>query len=201
MVPPLCVVCGRPLRGGAEVCGNCARGQRHYDRCRSATVYTGAAREYIQRVKYLGAQSLGLQLGKLLAERAPTSLMRRVDLIVPVPLARDRLQLRGFNQAELLAAPVAQRWRLPLASGVVTREGNRAPQASLSGVARRYNLRGVFSVSLPGAVVGRHVLVIDDVLTTGATLSAVAFALLRAGAGCVSGLVFASSVTTADLAN
>jgi ComF family protein len=153
--------------------------------------YEGRMREAIHALKYdrlrpvagrLGAM-LAQAIGELVAE-APAEM-----LVIPVPLHRSKFASRGFNQARTLAAEALAalkklhpEWRLKLASAMVVRHRATESQAGLTPRQRRLNVRGAFVVPDPAAVNGKDVLVIDDILTTGATARSVAQVLIRAGA-------------------
>ena len=154
-------------------------------------VYQRRLRDAIHALKYDGVKPAARGLGRLLAEAigklhgdAPMEM-----LVVPVPLHRSKHAQRGFNQARLLAREALRslgkshpEWQFTLAPGTLMRLRVTASQAGLSPRQRRENVRGAFSVSDPGAVAGKHVLLIDDIMTTGATARAAAKALMRAGA-------------------
>jgi len=108
---------------------------------------------------------------------------RRIDLIVPMPMHWRRRFQRGYNQAELLAWEIAGRTLLPVERKAVKRRRATSPQSELSGSARRRNVAGAFQLHRPSRIRGKNVLLVDDVLTTGATARACALALKRAGAG------------------
>ncbi len=110
------------------------------------------------------------------------TLFREPDIILPVPLHISRLRSRGFNQALLLARVCFPEWQGKIQPDLLHRHKPTIPQTSLSGKARRNNLKGAFSVSDPGLVAGRKILLIDDVFTTGATLNECAKTLSKAGA-------------------
>lgn len=141
------------------------------------------------------AQRLGAMLGEAIAQLAPqisTGLATTELLVVPVPLHRTKHRQRGFNQARVLAqcAIAALRkshpeWQLMLAPSTLMRLRSTESQAGLTHRQRRLNVRGAFKVSDPEAVRGRHVLLVDDILTTGATARAAAQSLKRAGATAV----------------
>jgi ComF family protein len=111
-----------------------------------------------------------------------------------VPLHPARLAERGFNQAELLATPCAAYWRLPILGRALVRTRPTLPQTDLDAAARRANVRNAFRVARPAAVEGRRMLLVDDVLTTGATVGAAAQALQAAGATAVGVLTLARVV-------
>jgi ComF family protein len=155
-------------------------------------------REAIHALKFGGRPVLATPLGRLLAEAGARALPAPpadwADGLVPVPLHPARLAERGFNQAELLAAPCAARWRVPVLSRALVRRRPTLPQTDLDPAARRANVRDAFRVPRPAAVEGRRVLLVDDVLTTGATVGAAARALRAAGAAAVGVLTLARVV-------
>jgi ComF family protein len=163
---------------------------------RSYGLYTGNLRKAILQLKFYGREYLGHRLGALLARAFEALPEPDSAIVVPVPLHPSRRRQRGFNQAELLARGLVRRLRkegrgLQLVAGSLSRVRATLPQVGLSVSARRENVSGVFSVSRPEQVRNRTVVVIDDVMTTGATLSACAAALKRAGASRVLALSLA----------
>jgi ComF family protein len=177
-----------PTAPACRACADQANGWG-FDRARAAAVYEGPLRLAIQRFKYNRAEALGEPLGAFLANRCvvdgllgDTSGIAGYDAVVPVPIHPVRARSRGFNQALLLAAPVAGLLGAPLAPELVRRVRKTPPQVGLTGDARRANPLNAFAVPAPDAVAGRRVLLIDDVFTTGATVSACAAALKAAGA-------------------
>ncbi|MGD0456283.1 MAG: ComF family protein [Terriglobia bacterium] len=199
---PACEHCGLPFASLQAVdsvdslCGSCRQGELEFDRARSYGLYTGNLRKAILHLKFHGREYLGHRLGALLA-RAWEALPEPDSAIVaPVPLHPSRRRERGFNQAELLAKGLVRSLRkeesgLRLVAGSLRRIRATVPQLGLSVSARRENVSGVFSVARPEDVRNRTVVVVDDVMTTGATLSACAAALKRAGASRVLALSLA----------
>ena len=179
-----CPVCGGPGdrldRGRA--CGSCLKQPPAYDRCIAALRYAFPADELIQALKY----GKRLALAKLLADTLTDAVAGapRPDVIVPLPLHPDRARARGFNQAMEIAKPLARHLGLPIEAARLARTRNTAPQASLSLDDRRHNVKNAFACA--GTWDGRHVALIDDVMTSGATLHEAAKALKRAGAAEVS---------------
>lgn len=118
----------------------------------------------------------------------------RPELIVSMPLHPKRLRSRGFNQSQLLAAHIAQRLQLPLLTGCVQRVRDTPPQSSLPWQARTRNMRSAFSVARGAEVQGKHIAIVDDVMTSGASMNALAAALKQAGAREVSAWVVARTL-------
>ena len=195
--PPLCPCCGRPEPGRSReaLCPRCSRARPGYDRARACALYgeTPAFRsplaELLHRYKYGREVTLARPLAHLLLERCPFE--PAYDLLVPVPLHPERLRWRGFNHALLLARPLGRRWRLPVEPRVLRRWRDTPPQVGLPESQRRRNVAGAFRVRRPDRICGRRVLLVDDVLTTGATLDACARALRDAGAERVDALALA----------
>ena len=160
-------------------CAACTATPPHYDYARSAAVYEGQLREALHALKFSGRRALAGPLGELAVEQCLASLPDGIEALVPVPLARERERERGFNQAALLARRIGRRLEVPTRPRWLARIRPTRPQSDLSAVERRANVRGAFRAS--PRVAGRHVLVVDDILTTGATLDACARALRDAG--------------------
>ena len=142
----------------------------------------------IQRLKYQEHLPISQLLGSLLAEQATDT----PDLWLPMPLHANRVKQRGFNQAVEIAREVARSSRVPIRIELAMRERDTPPQAGLKRDARHRNMRGAFSCS--GKVAGLHIGIIDDVMTTGSTLDALASTLKVAGARKVTCLVVARAL-------
>jgi ComF family protein len=188
-----CVECRTPFLNTAPLdengrCELCRRGLSGFDSVYSYGEYSGALRKLIHLYKYGGVAPLARPLAAFLARALPRA--ERFDLIVPMPLHWIRRWRRGFNQSELLARKLAQRTGLPISLAVSKRK-RTAPQAGLTSAERRTNVAGAFQVKRRKEIEGRHVLLIDDVLTTGATAGACSAALKRSGASRVTVLTLA----------
>jgi ComF family protein len=150
--------------------------------------YSGNLRELIHLFKYQGVQSLARPLAELASRALPRS--EQFDFIVPMPLHWRKRMQRGFNQSALLASELSRRTNVP-ALAVLKRVKRTEAQAGLTGAQRRKNVAGAFAVRRPEKIEGKHLLLVDDVLTTGATAGVCAAALKRKGAGRVTLLTVA----------
>jgi ComF family protein len=149
-----------------------------FDWARSAAVYSGAVREAIHAFKFNGKTALARPLGALMLDGCARP--AEVTAVVPVPLARARERERGYNQAALLAERIAEGWGVPLRRRWLARLRDTPAQSDLTAAERRANVRHAFGAS--AAVRGAHVVLVDDVLTTGATAAECARVLRAAGA-------------------
>jgi ComF family protein len=203
----MCQRCGTPVDlpdaltpGG--LCPACAAAPPHYQALRSFGPYEGSLRTAIQHLKYKGDMGLGEVLSKHLIELY-NEIQWEIDLVVPVPLGQHRRKKRGFNQAAMLGRPLAYAIQKPLRQGALWRKRETRSQVGLSAHERRTNVSGAFSAR-EDQVRGKAVLLIDDVTTTGSTISACAQALCEAGARIVYGMTLARALLkthTDDLPN
>lgn len=176
---PRCAAALPTVLAADVVCGRCQHTPPTFDRAVAALTYEEPARYLIRALKFHRNLAAGRLLGELLAERAKT-LTPLPQAILPVPLHSKRYRERGFNQAHELAIPIAHALGIPLLNHGVRRARATTPQPGLSAQQRRENLRGAFVVTRALAV--EHVALVDDVMTTGATLDALAAALRQVGA-------------------
>jgi competence protein ComFC len=184
--PPFCAKCSQPFAGditGSFTCANCADRELHFEAAVSAYRSRGVVREVIHSFKYNRQIHLRHLLGRWLAESLDDARLagRRFDLIVPVPLHAARRRERGFNQAELLAAALHRISRLPI-ENALQRTRYTTTQTQFDRSERMENLRGAFRLRRRDNVQDLRVLLVDDVLTTGSTLSECASVLRKAGA-------------------
>lgn len=182
-----CAVCALPLATGV-VCGACLKRPPRFDRVAAAFAYRFPVDALIHAFKYGRRLALAQPLGVRLAR----AVERDVDAIVPMPLAPGRLAERGFNQALEVARVVARRTGIPLLHSACRKVVETPPQAALPWDARARNVRRAFVCDADFD--GRRVAVVDDVLTTGATLNELARVLRRAGAAEVVGWVVARTL-------
>jgi ComF family protein len=196
---PLCPRCGIMFKGRSgedHLCGHCREQPPGFLKARAAFVYDRSLVDVIHCLKYKGKLQLAAPLGRLLHRTFVHHWGgERIDAILPVPLHGRRLRSRGFNQSELLVrgwkedpagAPAP-----PILAGVLRRVRATVPQAGLGRRDRESNIHGAFAVRRPEAVADRHLLLVDDVVTTGATAAEAARVLLKSGAGRVDVLALA----------
>ncbi len=180
---PLCDACGIALeqqRATAPLCADCARERPCFRALRSWSIYEGPIQKALQGLKYHRNIGFAAALVPPLAE-ALSSLDWSVDLLMPVPLGRKRLVERGYNQVNLIARPLSTAMRIPYAPDALRRCQETRSQVGLTRMERRQNVRDAFRAD-KRRVNGCVVLLMDDIATTGSTLSSCAEALYGAGA-------------------
>lgn len=194
--PHVCPVCATPLVTAAPRCADCLRQPPAYDATHAALRYAFPLDRLVQQLKFGGRHAFHRLAGAdffagcLLAGPHPAG-----DVILPVPLSRERLRERGFNQALEIARPLARALALPLDTQALIRARDTPPQSRLPWRIRHRNVRHAFACR--GDFSGKTVIVVDDVMTTGATLDAVARTLKTNGAARVENWVVARAVKRA----
>jgi ComF family protein len=195
-----CRRCGEPVFAFEDpapprlfLCDECRHVRRAFDRCRSVGIYDGALRVAIHRVKFDGETALARSLGRWLARSLPGE-AAEADLVAPVPLHPRRVRERGFNQSEFLSAAVAAATVLPHRPRLLVKTTPTRAQTGLGRRERRRNLRGTFSMGSGAAVMGKRILLVDDIYTTGCTVEECARVLRRAGARAIRVLTLARTV-------
>jgi ComF family protein len=189
----LCPVCGLASPRG-ERCGRCLARAPQYDATFPALAYAFPADVIVHALKFGGELALAGFCARLLAERVPSD--ERVDCVIPVPLSKERLRRRGYNQSMEIARGLAAALGAPLEPFACVRRRDTAEQASLTWAERRRNVRQAFACER--LLAGAAVAVVDDVMTTGATLDEVAATLKRAGAARVVNCVVARTAPPED---
>jgi len=174
-------------------CALCRLGLQGFDAVYSYGSYEGTLRELVHLFKYGGVRPLAGTFGKLLAQALPRD--TSFDVVVPMPLHWFKQWQRGFNQSEMLAREIGRKWNVPVRNAIRRKKATR-PQAGLTNAKRRANMQGAFQIAgrrVPRgrSLAGLRVLLVDDVVTTGATASACARVLKRAGAAHVALLALA----------
>ncbi|HET9341896.1 MAG TPA: ComF family protein [Candidatus Eremiobacteraceae bacterium] len=190
LMPALCAGCGAT---GAVLCCRCTAAIATRDAIvigargdvppvLALGCYDGALRAAVLALKFRGARAVGATFGRWIAER----IFWPFEVVIPVPLHTQRLHERGYNQAALIARAVATVWRARFAADALARHRPTVPQSSLGMTERCANVKGAFGRGKKfGVAVGRRILIVDDVLTTGATVAECASVLRAAGAHCV----------------
>ena len=176
-----CPVCGidlGPYTGGNILCRDCAINKPRFDKALAVARYEGVMRNIILKLKYQKDKPLAVPLSQLITKTIAGS-KENIDLVMPTPLYRTKLKERGFNQSQLLADGVANILKIKLSVDNLTKTRETQDQAGLDGLARRENLKNAFSVSRPDEIKGKNILLIDDVLTTGTTVSEISRVLKK----------------------
>ena len=194
--PPWCVGCGLPFphpMGEDALCGACARERRSWDRARAVLRYDKNSRRLVLGLKHGDRTHLAGAFGRWM-HRAGKEVLAGADLLVPVPLHWTRLFQRRYNQAALLAQAVRAAGGPEVAADWLVRRRRTPTQGHLGPAARDRNVRGAFAMRARRSVAGKRVVIVDDVLTTGATVAECARVLKRAGATSVGVLTLARAL-------
>ena len=190
ITPPYCPTCGQPFPSPVALtfspehrCGACRAHPPPFDHARAVARYEGPLRQAVHLFKYRGKFALHRPLLQLalahFREHYPGA---TYEAVIPVPLHHNRLRQREFNQAAVFAQGLARHLGLPVVERLLVRARQTRPQVELSGDERRRNVKDAFAVTDPARIAGKVVLLVDDVLTTGATVGEAAKALKAAGA-------------------
>jgi len=194
--PPWCAVCGLPFphpMGEDAICADCARDRPSWDRARAVLRYDKHSRRLVLALKHGDHTHLARALGGWM-RRAGAELLDGADLVLPVPLHWTRLFARRYNQAGLLAQAIRVAGGPPVAPDWLVRRRRTPSQGRLGAAARARNVRGAFALRAGRSIRGKRIVLIDDVLTTGATVEECARVLRRAGAAFVGVLTLARAL-------
>jgi len=172
----------------------CRNKRLRFEQAIALGTYGDALRKLVLRIKQPRHESLCLAVGELLADRIRFDLAAKADVVVPVPMHWLRKIVRGVNDAEVLAEAVSAHLKIPFSTRLLSCRRSTRKQGTLLPTERRRNVRSAFGMQRRAKIEGRHILVIDDVMTTGATANELAKVLLRAGASRVSIAVVARGV-------
>ena len=186
----LCEVCGLP-RESAGVCDTCLADRPHFHSLRAWTVFEDPMRNALHKLKYRRDLALGDALAAHMSDFVRT-LNWQADMIVPIPLGKQRYRERGYNQVAMIAKPLALSLRMEFAPQTLSRRKETRSQVGLTKEERRVNVHEAFQAGT--GVKGKNVIVMDDVSTTGSTLSSSAEALFRSGARNVFALTVARAL-------
>ena len=191
-----CVCCGYPFAldmGDNAMCPVCASGRSELDWIRSACVYDDASRMAVLPFKHAGRISYSHFMSRAMIWALRDCDLSGIDVVMPVPLAYRRIFYRAYNQAALLAKPIAKLMGVKIDYDSVCRKYRR-DMGHMNARMRAENIRGVFSVVRPENIKGRKILLVDDVMTSGATFSELRRVLIDAGASAVYGVTFCRTV-------
>ncbi|MBZ4665789.1 MAG: phosphoribosyltransferase [Mahella sp.] len=193
--PPLCDICGKPIDSAKQhICRDCAEYSRSFIKAGAVLEYMPSVHETIYRYKYKGHSELAKPLGILMAHVVSRLAWPDIDALVPVPLYSERLRQRGYNQSALLARYMGYELNLPVLDKALYRCRDTKAQAALDRAERRANIAGAFTVKNLKYTEGKTIMLIDDILTTGATADACTQALLAGGARAVYVFTLATGV-------
>ncbi len=171
-MPARCAICARRIpHPHTKMCGTCLRTPPAFDATIVACDYAAPADVLVQDLKFRARLPLAQSFGQMLASALKKQLTSAPELMIPVPLSEARLAQRGFNQAGEIARSVSRHTDIPLQARMCVRVRDTQPQAGLPLSERRVNMRGAFALRLNASVRDRHVLLVDDVMTTGHTLN------------------------------
>lgn len=191
-----CQICGKPLTepaGSNLTCADCTSAPREFDKGFACAGYGFTERKLIHDFKYRGKSYLAGNLGVLMFERIKAEGIKP-DIVVPVPMYKNKERGRGYNQAGLLAGVVAGQLRIPFYSDLLVRTKDTSPMSLLNAKMRRENAKGVFKTAewVQYKIKDKTILLVDDVFTTGSTAGSCSYVLKGAGALRVYVLTFAS---------
>lgn len=192
--PPFCLKCSRPLPAFSVegLCRDCLDFHPAFDYAWAATLYAGPVEQLLPRYKFHNTTSLRKTFSGLIRTFLDRYELRiDADIIVPLPLHPTRLRERGYNQAALIAEALAQSIGIPLVTSGIERTRHTSRQSELGRKERFTNIKSAFRITRPNYFEGRHVLLVDDLITTGATVSEAALALKSAKANRVGVLALA----------
>lgn len=188
-IPPSCFVCGKLKPGFKKIvagrtCESCRKKSKIYAYL-SPFSYAGIFSDLVHGLKYRRITSLDATLAELLAEYLSKFAVEfpKNSVIIPIPMHKSRLRVRGFNQSELIARRLGGLINLGVENRILQKSKKTAPQVGLSGEKRRNNIVGSFSIANLALIKGKNIVLVDDVKTTGATLEEAARVLKNSGAG------------------
>jgi len=196
-VPPFCRRCGRTIKNNCflkNICPQCQRTDFAFDRAFSPCVYEGVVKELISQFKYKGNDYIGTSLSRLLIDFVEdyNLELKLFDLIIPVPLHPKKLREREFNQAQILSKCLADKFGMELSTNNLIRVRDTSTQTDLTDRERWRNMEGSFTVRNGSHLKRKNILLIDDVLTTGATCCEASHALKEAGVAVIFVLTLAN---------
>lgn len=185
-----CKICGDELNSFTNICENCKNRKRNFDYVASTTSYDGIAKKLVHKLKYNNCAYISKTIGAFLVDTFSNGKFDLIDFVLCTPISKEKLKVRGFNQAEEIMKEFVKSYGFEYSSNCLVRVKNTKSQTILSRKERQENLVNAFKVTDESLIVGKNILVIDDVITTGSTLDAIARELKKSGANKVYGLTF-----------
>lgn len=167
-----CIRCGRPINSEYEgsICKECSSDIIYFDNACPVFEFSGLAQAALYRLKYDGDIDIAPAIGRIMADKIKERKWD-IDIVIPVPLHKDRLNERGYNQSLLLASEIGRELGIDVQDGILKRERYTESQVTLSRLQRIHNVRRAFAASDSALIKGRKFLIVDDIMTTGATLN------------------------------
>lgn len=184
-----CRKCGDRVNEYTFYCDNCKQTEHNFDRVICCSKFDGVAKHMIYKLKYGEAKYLARVMAIFMAEKFESVCREKIDLIIPVPLSRERMKERGYNQAELIAKHLSKLLNIEIHNSVL-RVKDTPTQTHLSRDERRENLLGAFDISDKEILKGKTILLVDDVCTTGATMDEISKLLRKCKVKAIYGLTF-----------
>jgi competence protein ComFC len=168
LIEKLCPICGYP-KNGADRCLGCCHYSANFTEVRSLAAYTGGVKNAIHRLKYQNDLGVGSIFADMLKKLVLINGWK-IDIVVPIPLSKQRKKERGYNQARILALPIALKLGIPLDDNSIIRTRETSSQVSLDAIERQKNIHNAFSAQ-GNKLRGKNILIVDDVITTGSTIN------------------------------
>lgn len=190
---PICLRCGRPQMREVDQCWNCRHNSSSLQQVRATFTFDEPIKSIIYELKYHSVFALAEPLVELMLAH-PVTWQNPAEMVIPIPLHPKRQRKRGYNQSALLAKQLNRHWHIPLDEKALQRVRYTRPQVGLNHAERQLNVADAF-IANQNRVGGKHIMLIDDVFTTGATMSAAADALAQAGARSVVGYCVARTIS------
>ena len=170
VTPPWCEICG--IQNVDGVCDVCATNPPRYGKLRTVAFYNAILQRIIHLYKFEKRRSLAKHLSYMMVNHLPNDCnLKEYDYILPIPIHKNRLRERGFNQSTLIAQGISNKIGIAICTDAIIRSRNTSPQSSLTRDARQTNVVGAFEIKNRNLIKGKRILILDDVFTTGATVN------------------------------
>lgn len=178
-----CRMCGKPVEDSETLCDDCRKFRHSYQEGIGVFLYDDVMRETMAYLKYKHRREYGRVLGNLVFDETREKIRAwKAEAVIPVPMYKRKMEERGYNQAEEIARPIAERSGIPLRTDLLIRKEKTAAMKNLTAAERRTNLKNAFAVRKRKEGMPKRIILVDDIYTTGATIDACARALADAGA-------------------